>query len=345
MLSKRLVTSISVFPRRALHASAVAPSAPASAAQMDLDRHAAATNWPVTKFNTILNVCPQGTMMLVERMGRIHAVQQPGWFIAVPLLDRIRYVVDMRERVVPIVPQEAITRDNVNVWLSGIVAVQFVDVMKAAYGSANPLMAIRQHAEGVVRSAIGEMELDEAFHDRRRLNTIIREAIQPAAQPWGIRVMRYEVLNLVPDERISVAMDRQAAAERERREKVIQAEAERRAMELRSEGQLIKVRNEAEAEKTRLQLEAEGAALATERRADAEARAVAIIASALRQEGGKEAAALALARQYVEMYGQLGVTSNTMIFSDRPAGDATAMLAQAAAVWQGTTKHLSKQQD
>ncbi len=123
--------------------------------------HGIDEEWPLVTRNTVLNVCPQGEKMVIERLGRYERVQEPGWFLAIPLIDRIAYRVDTREKAVKIPPQSAITHDNVTVEVSGNLYTQFKDPTKAAYGSTNPLYAIKQHAQSSMRAAIGELELDE----------------------------------------------------------------------------------------------------------------------------------------------------------------------------------------
>jgi len=146
--------------------------------------------WPISKANTILNIVPQGERHIIERMGEFHSCRQSGFFIAIPLIDQVKYVIDMRERAIPIAPQAAITKDNVSVDVSGNVYVQFVDPEKSAYGSSNPLYAVRQHAQSSMRAAIGEMELDEILHNRAHLNTLIKGSVQEAAMNWGLEVKR-----------------------------------------------------------------------------------------------------------------------------------------------------------
>jgi regulator of protease activity HflC (stomatin/prohibitin superfamily) len=202
-----------------------------------------------------------------------------------------------------------------------------------------------------MRSAIGEMELDEILHGRARLNAIIKGSLQEAAIAWGLEIRRYEITEITPDEQIRVAMDKQAAAERDRREQVLRAEGDKRRAELtsegvkislqnESEGMLIKVKNEAEANRTRAILEAEGEAQAVLIRAEAQAKAIGRIASELKKEGGEEAARLALAQDYVNMYGEMGSKSNT-IFFNQSAGDVTSLLVQAATALNATTGKLS----
>ena len=190
-----------------------------------------------------------------------------------------------------------------------------------------------------MRSAIGEMELDEMLHGRHRLNTVIKGGLQEAATPWGLDVKRYEITEITPDPHIRLAMDKQAAAERDRRERVLRGEGDKQRAQLtsegvkislqnESEGALIKQRNEAEAAKITFIREAEGRAEAIRKTAEAQALALRLIAAELEKPGGMEAARLALAKDYVEMYGEMGSNSNTMIFNDRPA-DVAALMAQA----------------
>lgn len=303
--------------------------------------------WPVRKANTIFNIVPQGHRYVVERFGKLHSIQESGWFLAIPGVDTISYVVDIRERALDIPPQSAITRDNVSVEVSGNLFVRFVDPEKAAYGAFNPLYSVTQHAQSAMRSAIGEMELDEMLHGRARLNSLIKGSLQEASEPWGLEIRRYEITEITPDQQIRLAMDKQAAAERDRREHVLRAEGAKRQAELESEGlkisltnesegNLIRVQNEAEATKNRILLEAAGHAEAIRLTAAAQAEALKTIAHELKQPGGQEAARLAIAREYVSMYGEMGKQSNTILFNERPA-DVTSLMAQAVAAMRVTS--------
>ena len=201
-----------------------------------------------------------------------------------------------------------------------------------------------------MRSAIGEMELDEILHGRSRLNALIKGSLQEAAVNWGMEVKRYEITEITPDEEIRIAMDKQAAAERDRREQVLRAEGDKRRAELtsegvkiglknESEGMLIKITNESEAAKIKALREAEGQSEAIRIMAEAQAKAIETIAKELEKPGGSEAAKLALAREYVEMYGEMGQKSNTMFFNQN-AGDVTSLLVQAAAAVSSTSKDV-----
>lgn len=303
--------------------------------------------WPRARQNTVLNVCPQGERMVIERLGKLHSIKESGWFLAIPIVDNIRFCIDMRERALSIPAQAAITKDNVHVDVSGNLYFQFNDPLKAAYGSTNPIYAVKQHAQSCMRAALGELELDQILHARAQLNTMIRETVQEAAVAWGIDVKRYEITEVSPDKFITEAMDKQAAAERDRRKKVLEAEGDKRAAELNSEGvkiqlqnesegSLIRTRNEAAGRKFQYVLEAEGEAEAILIKAKAQAEAIAVVARALAESGGLEAAKLNVAREYINMYSDMGQKSNTMIFSERP-GDVNALLAQAQAVLAAST--------
>eukprot|EP00529_Nitzschia_sp_RCC80_P020688 CAMPEP_0113509704 /NCGR_PEP_ID=MMETSP0014_2-20120614/37721_1 /TAXON_ID=2857 /ORGANISM="Nitzschia sp." /LENGTH=411 /DNA_ID=CAMNT_0000405559 /DNA_START=102 /DNA_END=1337 /DNA_ORIENTATION=+ /assembly_acc=CAM_ASM_000159 len=295
--------------------------------------------WPVTKANTVFNIVPQGHKYIVERFGKLHSVEDSGWFLAIPFVDQIAYIIDIRERAIDIPPQSAITRDNVSVEVSGNLFIRFQDPTAAAYGALNPLYSVTQHAQSAMRSAIGELELDEILHGRARLNSLIKGSLQEAALPWGIEIRRYEITEITPDHQIRIAMDKQAAAERDRREHVLRAEGDKQRTQLtsegvkisltnESEGNLIRIKNEAEASKQRILLEAQGQAEAIRLTAEAQAQALEMIADQINKTGGTEAAKLALAREYVAMYGEMGAQSNTIMFNDRPA-DVNALLSQA----------------
>ena len=343
--SKRLVSSsssLSLLHRKYNQNLSIRRSLSSFFHDIDDDLH----SWPKTAPNYVLNVCPQGSKMVVERLGKLSSIQDGGWFFAIPVLDKIRFVIDMREKALHIQPQSAITKDNVHVQVSGDLYCQFVDAELAAYGSQNPIYAVKQHAQSSMRAAIGELELDQILHARAQLNTIIRSTVQEAAHAWGIEIKRYEITEVMPDKFITEAMDKQAAAERERRKKVLEAEGEKKSSELKSEGvkitminesegTVIKMKNEAEARKLQLILEAEGEAKVIELRAAAQAKAIELIANTLSKGGADEAARLYIAREYISMYSEMGQKSNTMIFSERP-GDVNHLLAQAGAIFNAT---------
>jgi regulator of protease activity HflC (stomatin/prohibitin superfamily) len=221
----------------------------------------------------------------------------------------------------------------VSVEVSGNLFVRFMDAKKAAYGALNPLYSVTQHAQSAMRSAIGEMELDEILHGRAKLNSLIKGSLQEASEPWGLEIRRYEITEITPDAQIRIAMDKQAAAERDRRERVLRAEGAKRQAELESEGVRISLTNESEGYKTKVLLEAQAQAEAIRLTADAQAQALRVISTELLKPGGEEAARLSLAKEYVTMYGEMGKQSNTILFNERPA-DVSALMAQAMTAMQ-----------
>jgi regulator of protease activity HflC (stomatin/prohibitin superfamily) len=300
--------------------------------------------WPRSKNNTVINVCSQGQRMIIERFGKLHTIANPGWFLAIPGIDDIRFVIDMREKSLLIPPQACITNDNVAVQVSGNLYCQFIEPERAAYGSKNPIYAVKQHAQSSMRAAIGEMELDQILRARSELNDIIRTTVQEAATAWGIEIKRYEITEVQPDKNTLDAMGRQAAAERERRSTVLEAEGKKKAAELesegdkvrlvnQSEGRRIQVENESEASKFKIETEAKGNAQSIRLLASAQAQAITEISSALSSDEARDAAKLQIANKYIDMYSDIGQKSNTMIFNDRPA-DVNALLAQAGSVLQ-----------
>lgn len=294
-------------------------------------------SWPRRKKNTLVNICQQGQVHLVERFGKFFDTKSPGLYVAFPGVDRIT-VIDMREKAIPIDPQMAISRDNVSVRMSGVVYLRFFDAKKAAYGHYSPLFAVLKHSESAMRAAIGELELDALFHDRAAINTKISAAIISAAEQWGIQVLRYEVTEIMPDATISSAMDRQARAERERREQVLKASGDKESAILRSEGELQSRTNTAKATQIETELLAKGRANAIETEAEAQANAISKVASALGGAGGESAARLELARNYMAMMGKMGGESNTIFFGEQ-AGDITPMIARVAKALQVGSKN------
>jgi regulator of protease activity HflC (stomatin/prohibitin superfamily) len=297
--------------------------------------------WPIKKINTILNVCPQGYKIIVERFGTMKSIQESGLFFAIPFVDKLSYTIDMREVTIEISPQKTITKDNVQVNVSGNLFIIFEDAEKAAYGSTDPLYSIKQHAQSAMRSAIGRMELDDLLHNRKQLNSQVHNALEEASLNWGIKIKRYELTEISPDKQVAESMDRQSIAERTRREQILRAEGDKNSIILKSEGTLIKVTNEAEAQKLKYTLEAQGEAEAIRLKAKSTADSLDIIAKSLNStELSNDAAKIKIAEEYIKMYSDIGQKSNTFFFNDKP-GDVNALFAQAAtAVGESTKREI-----
>jgi regulator of protease activity HflC (stomatin/prohibitin superfamily) len=309
--------------------------------------------WPRSKSNTIINVCPQGHRMIVERLGKLQSIKNPGFFIAIPGIDTIAYIIDMREKAIEIEPQMAITKDNVSLLIAGNVFVEFNDPIKAAYGSFNPLYAVKQNAQSSMRAAIGHLELDEILHAREKINNKVHADLVNIVPDLGLKCKRYEITEITPDKHIADAMDKQAAAERSRREQIKGAEGDKQSAVLKSEGFKIKLINESEGEMIRITNEAEAnkqkTLLAYQAEAEgmlevakAEALSIELLAAAMSKPNGDEAARLRVADEYIKMYGEMGKASNTMIFSQNPA-DMNSLMAQAASVFDSAKATRQRQ--
>ena len=300
------------------------------------------------KFNTFFNVCPQQTRMVVERFGKFYFEQNSGYFFAIPFIDKIRYVIDMRELTVPVHPHSAITKDNVSVDLGGNVYIQFNDAYKAAYGAQKPIYAVIQHAQSAMRAIVGETTLDELFHNRNKINTYILQSLLKAIEPWGLTVHRYEVTSVKTEESIHNAMNKQASAERQRREDILHAEAVKRTLELESEGQRQKLINESEGNKIDSINHAQGRAEAIRLGADAEyyslikeadgrAKALGVIGSQLDTEEGSRAGRYELSTQYIKEYGKIVGKSNTILIPNG-GDDVSGFVAKAISIYNGVQR-------
>lgn len=220
------------------------------------------SNYPQSKANTILNICNQGSRMVVETLGKFSYVQEPGWFLAIPLIHEIKYVVDDRELVIDVYKQYAHTYDNVRIGIAAQLYLQITDAHKACYKVKQPLVAVVSHAQSAMRSSIGKYDLDYLLKDRASINRDIDAALSKSEENWGIRINRVEITELTPDENIARAMDLQATAERERRSIEKIAEAKKRAIELEAEGYKSKLINEASGRAEALRIETEARAKA-----------------------------------------------------------------------------------
>ncbi len=278
-------------------------------------------------FKTI-NVVPQQHALVVERLGKYHATLAPGLNIVVPFIDRVAYKHSLKEIPLDVPPQVCITRDNTQLQVDGILYFQVTDAMRASYGSSNYIQAITQLAQTTLRSVIGKMELDKTFEERDHINTTIVNAIDESAANWGVKVLRYEIKDLTPPAEILHAMQRQITAEREKRaliaasegrrqEQINIASGEREAATLRSEGERQAAINRAQ-----------GEASAIVALADASAAALRQVGAAIREPGGMDAVNLRVAEHYVDAFGKLAKTNNSLIV---PAnmGDMSSVIASA----------------
>ncbi|MEG1741665.1 MAG: SPFH domain-containing protein [Acetivibrio sp.] len=221
-----------------------------------------------------IKVVPQAQSYVIERLGGYQATWSVGLHFKMPIIDRVAKKVTIKEQVVDFAPQPVITKDNVTMRIDTVVFYQITDPKLFAYGVDNPIMAIENLTATTLRNIIGDLELDETLTSREIINTKMRASLDLATDPWGIKVNRVELKNIIPPTVIQDAMEKQMKAERERRETILIAEGEKRSSILRAEGKKESCILEAEAEKEAAILRAEAKKEATIREAEGEAEAI-----------------------------------------------------------------------
>ena len=279
-------------------------------------------------------VVPQRTEYIVERLGKYHATLSAGFHVLIPFLDRVAYRRSLKEEVMDIPAQACITRDNVAVEMDGVIYMVVIDSKLSAYGIDNYKLAAMQLAQTSLRSAIGKIDLDKTFEERENINQQVIEAIDEAAQNWGIKVLRYEIKDITPPTSVMEAMERQMKAEREKRAEIATSEGDRQARINRAEGQKQEFISYSEGEKQKRINEAEGRAKEILMVATATAEGIRKVAESLAGEGGVTAANLRVAEQYVTEFGKLAKTNNTIILPGNLA-DVAGLVTTAMSVING----------
>ncbi len=287
-------------------------------------------------FLKTVRIVPQRQAFIVERLGKYRATLEAGFHILVPFADRVSYIHSLKETAIDVPPQSCITRDNIAVEVDGILYLQVMDPRKASYGINNFQFASTQLAQTTMRSVIGKLDLDKTFEERDTINSAIVDAVDKASDPWGVKVSRYEVKNIVPPESIKSAMEKQMRAEREKRATIAESEGERQAEINRADGSRQAAIARSEGERQKRINEAEGRAAEIEKVAIATATGIQKIATAITANGGLEAVNLRIAEQYLNEFGKLAKENNTMIIPTNMS-DIAGILGTAAKVIQKTS--------
>jgi len=288
-----------------------------------------------------VRIVPQQYAYVVERLGRFHAVLEPGLNLIIPFLDRVAYQHSLKEVPLEVPEQVCITKDNTQLAVDGILYYQVTDPRLASYGSANYLAAISQLAQTTLRSVIGKMELDKSFESREDINRHIVAALDEAGRNWGIKVLRYEIKSITPPESILRAMQAQITAEREKRALIAKSEGERQQEINIADGKKQAAVLESEGEKAAAINRAQGEATALRLIAEANAAAVRAVAEAISDKGGMDAANLKVAQEYIAAFGNLAKTSNTLIVPAN-AADIAGMVTTAMTVLDKTKQAAAK---
>lgn len=276
-------------------------------------------------------VVPQQSAFVVERLGRYAGTLQAGFHILVPFVDVIRYRHTLKEQAIDIPEQICITRDNVQVAVDGILYLKVLNPERASYGISDYQFAIRQLAQTNLRSEVGKIDLDKTFEERQHINSQVVSELDKATEPWGVKVLRYEIKTITPPHDILGAMEKQMKAEREKRATILNSEAARESAINTAEGEKQKVIKASEARKQQQINEAQGQAEAILAVASATAEGIRRVSESIQNPGGHEAVQLRVAEQYIREFGNLAKQTNTLIV---PASvtDIAGMLASAMTV-------------
>ena len=276
-------------------------------------------------------VVPQQNAYVVEYLGKYRKTMQAGFHILIPFVERIAYKHNLKEHAVDIPEQICITRDNVQVGVDGVLYMKVLDAQRASYGIGDFIFAISQLAQTTLRSEIGKIDLDRTFEERGTINASVVMELDKASDPWGVKVLRYEIKNINPPQDVLSAMEKQMRAEREKRAVVLTSEGERDAKINEAEGGKQQVIKESEASKQQKINEAEGEAEAILTVATATAEGLRRVADALQTTGGDRAMQLRIAEQYIEEFGRLAKAGNTFVVPSN-LSDIASMIALATGI-------------
>jgi len=250
-------------------------------------------------------IIPARQACIKERLGKFNAVLKPGFHILIPFFDRIAYRHELREQVIDVPPQSCITRDNIQVSVDGLVYIKVMDARKASYGIENYRLAGVNLAQTTMRSELGKLTLHQSFSERDQLNQTVVAEIDQASAPWGIKVLRYEIMNITPSTHVIHTLEQQMEAERARRAQVTNATAEKEAVSTMSEGQRQEMIFVSEGERQKRINEAEGRAQEITILAGASAFGIRRVASAVQKVGGAEAVRMRIIQQYTRELGKI----------------------------------------
>jgi len=278
-----------------------------------------------------VKIVPQQSAWVIERLGKFHLTFQPGLNFVIPVVDKVAYKHSLKEVPMDVPSQICITKDNTTLAVDGVLYFQVTDPRMASYGSSNYIVAIIQLAQTTLRSQIGKMEMDKTFEERDTINASVVASLDEAAASWGVKVLRYEIKDLTPPNTILAAMERQITAEREKRAVIATSEGEMQEKINLATGERESAIRESEGDQQAQINLAQGEAAAIIAVAEATANAIKQVADALSQKGGMEAVNLRVAEQYVEAFGNLAKTNNSLIIPSNMQ-DISSLVASAMTV-------------
>ena len=273
-------------------------------------------------------VVPQQSAYVIERLGKYAGTLDAGFHILVPFVDVIRYRHSLKEQSLDIPAQVCITRDNVQVGVDGVLYLKVLNPERASYGISDYLFAITQLAQTTLRSEIGKIDLDRTFEERTNINMSVVSELDKASEPWGVKVLRYEIKNITPPSDVLAAMEKQMRAEREKRAVILTSEGQRDAAINTAEGNKQQTIKESEAARQQSINVAEGQAEAILAIASATAEGIRRVAESIQLPGGFEAVQLRVAEQYVTQFGELAKKGTSLVLP-ATVSDVGAMISLA----------------
>jgi len=257
------------------------------------------------KFIGSIRIVQAQEVLILERLGKYNKTLGAGFHLLIPFIDKVAYKVSLKEEAIDVPSQICITRDNVQVKVDGIIYLKVIDPYKAVYHINDYKFALIQLAQTTMRSVFGDLDLDKTFEERESLNAKIVSVVDEAADHWGVKIMRYEIQNITPPDRVLQAMEKQMTAEREKRALIAKSEGDKLSRINRSEGIKQEMINESEGEKQRLINEAEGEAKEILQVAQATAEGILQIAQSIQKNGGHDAVMMKIANEYLQKLNQL----------------------------------------
>ncbi|MCW5600351.1 paraslipin [Nitrosomonas sp.] len=285
----------------------------------------------VILIKTAVRFVPQNMAYIIERFGKYNKTMEAGLNVLVPFIDRVAYQRSLKEQAIDVPSQSAITKDNISLVVDGVLYMKVLDPYKASYGVDDYAYAVTQLAQTTMRSEIGKMDLDKSFEERESLNANIVAAINEAASPWGVQVMRYEIKDIEPPRSVLEAMERQMKAERDKRAMILESEGQRQSAINVAEGDKQSKVLSAEADKAEQILRAQGEAAAILAVAEAKAHALKIVGDIANTTEGQRAIQLELAGNAIEAKKAIAKESSVVLLSDNQT-QAAHLVAEAMTI-------------
>ncbi|MBT3584211.1 MAG: paraslipin [Halobacteriovoraceae bacterium] len=272
-----------------------------------------------------LRLVPAQTEFIVERFGRYHLTLKAGFHFLIPFVDKVAFTQDLKEHTMDVPPQTCFTKDEIQVEVDGVIYLQVIDSQKASYGITNYQYAAIQLAQTTTRAIIGTLELDRTFEEREAISGKVVSVLDSAAMKWGVRILRFEIKNLVPPESVRQSMEKQVTAERNRRAILEKSVGQKQSLINTSEGQMHELINNSEGEMQKRINEASGKASEILALGEATAESIKKVANAISGPGGKAAVNLELGQKYIRSLTKLKSSRNNVIMGGN-LGDMKEML-------------------